>query len=807
MGKRTRSYDNAGAVKGFRKIKNGIELTLDKGTAQVFFYTPEIARIRYTRGEGTPEDSWAVDKRKLNNVKLSFESDDLEFVLQTSALSLHVNKDPMRVVVYDRSRRLLSQDAEWGGCGFKGSGVFCEKSAAGNERFYGFGEKTFNIDRSGSKMTMWNTDYPFHKRGSDPLYITVPFFIGLHSGAAYGVFFDNTWKSFFDLKNTKRGHYTFGAEGGDLDYYFIAGPDMKDVIERFTWLTGRMPMPPRWALGHHQSRWSYKNEDKIRKITGKFREFDIPTDAVHLDIHYMDSYKVFTWDNSRFPDPSGLLDDIAGKGFRTITIIDPGVKISSGYEVYEEGLEDDLFCRDKSGTGYFRGVVWPGETVFPDFSRKEVRDWWAGLIKSFISEYGISGIWNDMNEPSVNIKQHIRKIVAENIVHGERGKDEPHLKLRNVYGLGEAMATRDGQLAARPGERPFLLTRSGYAGIQKYAAVWSGDNSSSWEQFKLSIPLLCGLGLSGVPFVGADIGGFGGNCTPELYARWIQAGVFYPFCRSHSMLASRPQEPWSFGPRVTKIAREYIKLRYSLMPYIYNSFRQSAETGLPVMRPLALDFMNDEPCLTIEDEFMFGASLLVAPVMEPGAKSRVVYLPPGSWVDFHTGRRYGAGGTVVADAPLEKIPVFIRSGHIIPSVMPYSYEGDGRGAPLIVNVERGADATLSLYEDDGISFDYERGKYSVGEYSYEESDGECVLRYKKVKSGYEPARNAIVFKLRGVASFPEEVALNGKKIYESWSGNGDRDYPLNGWRFTSNNGVLSVGFPAGMDEAEIRVVF
>ncbi|MFA6451781.1 MAG: glycoside hydrolase family 31 protein [bacterium] len=807
--KKRRDIEYVGVVRSAKKTRTGLSLELEPGVAEVFFYSPEIARVRVARKSFEPDSSWAVVHDAPSRAVFSTQSDDHEWTLETSALSVRINRDPFRIIFFDRSQRCLSCDAVWGGVGWRGDGVFCEKTSEPAEHFYGFGEKTFPLDRSGSRMAMWNTDHPFNKPGSDPLYVSIPFFIGLHSGAAYGIFFDSPWKSAFDLRRTtrrtSRGTYSYSAEGGELNYYFIAGPDIKNVISRYTWLTGRMPLPPRWSIGYHQSRWSYKNEQKMRRIAVKFRELGVPIDAAHFDIHYMDNYKVFTWDAKRFPDPKGLATSLAEIGCRAVTIVDPGVKIEKGYNVYDEGMEGDYYCREAAG-GYFRGIVWPGKTVFPDFTRGDVREWWAGRVAEFMKEFNVSGIWNDMNEPSVNINP-TRRITTDGMLHGERSSPEPHLKLRNVYGLTEAMATRAGQLSARPEERPFLLTRSGYAGIQRYAAVWSGDNTSSWEHLRLSIPLLCGLGLSGVPFVGADIGGFHGNCSPELYARWIQTGVFYPFCRTHTMLATRPQEPWSFGARVAKIAKEYITLRYKLMPYVYNSFRESAETGLPVMRALPLEFPNDEPCLTIEDEFMFGPALLVAPVVTKGATRRDVYLPPGEWIDYYTGERMAGSAKIQVLAPLEKLPLFIRSGYIIPTTVASMFEGERAWDPLMLNVEIGAGASLSLYEDDGKSFECSKGNYSLIDFVYEEENGGCAFVMKHAKSEYITSRGCIVARFRGVKSFPERVTVNGKTIYEAWSEAGDTELPINGWRYDSKDKTLRVGFPDKKKQARIEVVF
>ncbi|HOX28805.1 MAG TPA: glycoside hydrolase family 31 protein, partial [bacterium] len=401
MREKMKKVENAGKVIKYRRTPCGVDLTLEKGTAAIKICSPEIIRVRVWEKEPETDFSWAVVMKQPKKSDFKLTSDDHDLTIETSVLKAVVHKNPFKMTFFDKSQRKLSEDAI--GAGWKGGAVICEKNAVPSERFYGFGEKTFPIDRRGSKMVMWNTDNPFCKPGGDPLYVTIPFYIGLHSGAAYGVFFDSPWKSWFDVcASGAKKTLGYKAAGGDLNYYFMAGPDVKGVVSNFTRLTGRMNLPPRWSIGNHQSRWSYKTEKRVRSIAKGFADNNIPLDAVHLDIHYMDNYKVFTWNNSRFPEPKQLMDSFSKEGLGVITIIDPGVKIEKGYELYEEGLENDYFCR-RADRRYFRGVVWPGDTVFPDFARKDVRDWWAGHIAAFTAENNVAGIWNDMNDPSVNI--------------------------------------------------------------------------------------------------------------------------------------------------------------------------------------------------------------------------------------------------------------------------------------------------------------------------------------------------------------------------------------------------------------------
>ncbi|MGH7867161.1 MAG: glycoside hydrolase family 31 protein, partial [Candidatus Dormibacteraceae bacterium] len=461
---------------------------------------------------------------------------------------------------------------------------------------------------------MWNSDVYGWGSTTDPLYETVPFFIGLRQGKAYGIFFDNTYRSSFDFGTESPDYFSFGAEGGDLNYYFFSGPDHKAVLGRFTELVGRTPLPARWAIGYHQSRYSYTPEKKVRFIADNFRFRHIPCDAIFLDIAYMDGYRVFTWDLNRFPHPAQMISDLGKEGFHIVTIIDPGVKADSKYWVYQQGLAGNDFVKMPDGSVYI-GKVWPGDSAFPDFTSSRVRAWWGSLYQGLIKD-GVAGFWNDMNEPSVfDVPSKTMPLDATFYDHGLHSS---HAKIHNVYGMLMSEGTNDGMLKARPGARPLVITRDTYAGGQRYATVWTGDNSSTWEHLRISLRELMTMGLSGLDLAGADIGGFALSPSPDLYTRWLEAGVFYPYCRTHTSIGTRDQEPWSYGNRREDINRDSIDLRYRLLPYLYNAFYQSSQTGLPVMRALLLDYPNDPEAVSQENEFLFGDDLLVAPVVKDG---------------------------------------------------------------------------------------------------------------------------------------------------------------------------------------------
>ncbi|MEW5946359.1 MAG: TIM-barrel domain-containing protein [bacterium] len=765
-----------GKVVGCNRVAGGCEFRCENAVASVTFAGKGVVRVRAAPGEGfEPDFSWAVVRNEPSGGTFSVERTRERVVLKAREVSVAVEMKPFHVSFYGPGGTLLNSDAEGGGVSWSGRKIRCRKEMPADERYFGFGEKAFHLDRRGKRMVNWNTDAALHTWNSDPLYQSIPFFIGVGRGRAYGIFFDNSWKSFFDMGASSRRYYTFGAEGGEMNYYFIHAPGAKEILERYTWLTGRMPLPPLWALGYHQSRYSYKDEGSVRRVAARMRALGFPCDVIHLDIHYMDDFRVFTWHPERFPRPEKLLTELRAGGFRVVTIVDPGVKRDTGYRVFREGLESGYFLKKRDGT-LFYGYVWPGETAFPDFSRADVRRWWGEQHRELTGR-GVAGIWNDMNEPSENIKPHARRVSTRRVVHYDGGRYTPHAKNRNVYGLQECRATREGLLRLRPDERPFVLTRAGYAGIQRYAAAWTGDNSSTFRHLRLSIPMLLNMGLSGAPFVGADIGGFTGNCSPELYARWVQLGAFYPFCRTHTAILSRPQEPWSFGRRVAGIARKYISLRYRLLPYIYTLFREAAWTGTPVLRALFMEFPWDEACVGIEDELMVGSSILLAPVLKRGARRRRVYLPAGAdWVDFETLERRAGGVTITADAPLHRMPIFVRAGAIIPTQAHVRCADEITMNPLVVevypaafNAAGGGRSVFTLYEDDGATMKYEEGVFCTTAMECRRRRGGVRFTLHRRKGVYHPGARVCELVFRGVDK-PLEVRLNGEPLEEETGG-------------------------------------
>ncbi|NGZ76039.1 glycoside hydrolase family 31 protein [Saccharibacillus alkalitolerans] len=628
------------------------------------------------------------------------------------------------------------------------------KAMEGGEKFYGLGDKTGPLNKKGYEYEMWNTDDPSpHVESHKSLYKSIPFFITLKERAAYGLFFDNPFKTFFDLGKENADYYYFGADDGNLDYYFIYGPDMKNVVTRYTGLTGRTPLPQLWTLGAHQSRWSYAPEARVMEIAEKFREHDLPLDAIHLDIDYMDGYRVFTWDGERFPDPAAMMDKLKEQGIKIVTIIDPGVKKDRGYSIYDEGLNKGYYATDRDGVTYVN-TVWPGDSVYPDFSDEPVRRWWAGNQK-IMTDAGVAGIWNDMNEPA-----SFTGPLPDDVRFKNDGRETDHREVHNVYGHLMSKSTFDGILEAT-GKRPFVITRAAYAGTQKYSTVWTGDNQSFWEHLRLSIPMTLNLGLSGFAFNGCDVGGFSHDCTPELLARWVQVGAFSPLFRNHTAIGTRDQEPWAYDEATLDAYRKAMKLRYRLLPYLYDLMREAEQTGLAPTRPLVLEFPEDPAVHEIDDQFLFGSRMLIAPVVEQGKRHRAVYLPEGKWYDFVTGEAQEGGRAILADAPLDVCPIYVRAGAFLPTYPDQKYVGERKIEELLLDVYPGTGEYVHT-QDDGESFDYRSGGYNEYRFEQTERDGELEIALEKTHAGYADAYRSFRITVHGLNA--SSVELGGQAV-------------------------------------------
>lgn len=693
-----------GAVQQVALAANQVRLNTDNAHVEVTVYSPTVIRVRMDKQPLGRDHSFAVIA-KPQQADAKITQDDKEIVIATGQLTARIAKKPFAVTFTTPDGKVISQDEPGLSTSWIGEEVTTYKKLQDGERFIGLGEKGGDLDRRGRAYTNWNSDVGMHDNSTDPLYATVPFYIGIHSGLSYGIFFDNSYQSDFNFGASNNRFSSFGAHGGEMDYYFIHHPQVAGIIGAYTALTGRMPLPPLWSLGYQQNRYSYYPESEVMRIASTLREKQIPADGITLDIHYMDAYKLFTWDKARFPDPSGMTKRLNQMGFKTTVIVDPGIKVEQGYGAYERGVKDDIFAKYVDGS-YYTGEVWPGWCHFPDFTGEQGRAWWRKEVGIYARQ-GVAGIWNDMNEIATWGQK-----MPNNVLFDFDGVPTTHKEARNVYALGMVRASYEGMKAAT-GQRPFMLTRAGYSGLQRYTAIWTGDNTANEDHMLLGVRLLNSLGTSGIPFTGMDIGGFFGTATPPLYMRWFQIGAFTPYFRNHSGFGNKAAEPWTQGEPVLENVREYVNLRYRLLPYLYSAFHDASVTGEPVMRTLAIDHTHEPKVYdkAYQNQYLFGKAFLVAP-FKPGQQFGKVYFPSGAWYDLHSDALLQGGQESIVELTDQKLPVFVKAGAIIPEQTLVQSTAEQPGDTLTIHVYKGEQGNATTYyEDDGISFGHEKGDY------------------------------------------------------------------------------------------------
>jgi alpha-glucosidase len=686
-------------------LQNGVQATRGGASMRVEALTDSILRVRVAPGGHWSEDaSWAVpqqvraERAAVQPATDGFSTPAMVVRIDPATLALTVT-DPQGHTIVSDDRQPIRLD---------GPRFTLQKVLPLGEHIYGLGDKTGNFDRRGESFVDWNTDAYGFQRDTDPIYKSVPFFIAAGgAGGAYGLFLDNSWRSWFDFGHREAGTIAIGADGGPIDYYIIAGPTVRDVVRRYTDLTGKAPLPPMWALGFQQSRYSYLSADEVRGIAARLRKERIPADVIWLDIDYQDRNRPFTTNKQTFPDLKKLVSDVGAEGFRLVAITDLHIADApdQGYAPYDSGIAGDHFLKNPDGSLYV-APVWPGPSVFPDFTRASTRAWWGSLYKDFVAD-GVAGFWNDMNEPA--IFDTPTKTMPLDTVHRIEGdgfapRTASHAEIHNVYGMENGRATHDGLLSLRPNVRPFVMTRASFAGGQRYAVTWTGDNSSSWDHLKLAVQQMLSLGLSGFTWSGADIPGFTGGAGPELATRWFEIGAFTPVFRDHSAKDTPRAEPWVDGPAQLAIRRKYIEARYRLLPYFYAVAEESARTGDPFMRPTFYDYpqMQQAPC-DQSMAFTVGADLLVAGPPKPDSPYPYdVCLPGKGWYDYWTGGR--VTGEKFSETPkLDRLPVFVRPGAIIPKQALIQSTAQVPHGPLQLEIYPGDDCRGEIYLDDGVS--------------------------------------------------------------------------------------------------------
>jgi alpha-glucosidase len=606
-----------------------------------------------------------------------------------------------------------------------------------DEHFYGLGDHPGPLDRRGYCFVNWNSDVPAaHEETMKSLYKSFPLYYGLREAGAYGIYLDSSEKTFFDF-GVNSQEVTFGVLTGNDPFYLALGEDLKEVIGIFSKILGTYPLPPLWALGYGQCRWSYASEKEAEEVLLNYKKASIPLTTLYLDIDYMDGYRIFTSDNNRFPHFKEWISSLHTRGYKLITILDPGVKVDKNYSIYQEGIDKGHFAT--IGQKVYENEVWPGLSVYPSFNEEKTRTWWGDKI-SFLTDLGVDGIWDDMNEPA-----SFKGPLPLDVKFGK----EPHSSIHNLYGYYMSQATFEGLKKQRPNARPFVITRACFAGIERFSSVWTGDNQSLWSHLVMALPQQMNIGLSLEPFVGTDIGGFGGDCPEELMCRWIEVGAFSPLMRNHSAMGTKHQEPYRYSISVQAIYRKWVQFRYSLLPYLYDAFYFHQSTGLPIIRPLALESSIDKGLLTDGSEFMFGDNLLVAPITQSGVSARAVAFPSSCrFYDYFNMENSYAGGSLAAvSLPLDSCGVYAKAGSIIP-LNPDGYYDASKPSPILLLRLFPGQGKYIHYQDAGDGYGYLKGEYNL----YEFTNNNGTISIKILHQGYKLYEEIKAISSSGVTS-------------------------------------------------------
>ena len=688
-------------------IVNGQEIVFEAGGVfgKVAVYSPSVIRVRLDKKPLGRDFSYAVVAQP-QKVKTIITQNEESVTIFTDSLKAVIHKKPFAIAYYTTEGQLINQDEPGLTTGWVGEEVTTYKTMMPGERFIGLGEKTGNLDRKGNAYTNWNSDTYGYQVDQDPIYSTIPFYIGIHHKLNYGVFMDNTYQSDFNFGASNNRFSSFGAHGGEMNYYFIYNQNIAGIIQSYTALTGRMKMPPLWSLGYQQNRYSYYPDTEVLRIAQTLREKKIPSDGITLDIHYMDRYQLFTWDKNRFPDPAELTSKLNKLGFKLTVIVDPGIKVEKGAPAYESGAKDSVFIQYPDKT-FYTGQVWPGWCNFTDFTSEKGRAWWRKQVK-FFADNGVSGIWNDMNEISTWGQK-----MPSNVLFDFDGAKTTHLQAHNVYALEMIRSSYEGAREHFK-ERPFILTRSGYAGLQRYSAIWTGDNRAEENHMLLGVRLMNSLGLSGVSFTAMDIGGFTGGASTSLFTRWMQIGAFIPYYRNHTALNTKASEPWAYGEDALEISRNYINFRYKLIPYMYSNFYESAQTGMPVMRSLAINYTFDPKVYdpAFQNQYMFGGAFMIAPFESTKEYGRI-YFPGGTWYNLYNDEQIQGQQEAVEPLNMSHLPVFVKESSIIPMQSLVQTTSEAPTDTLTLHIYNGRlNNTFILYQDDGKSYNYENNDFN-----------------------------------------------------------------------------------------------
>ncbi|MGC1781192.1 MAG: TIM-barrel domain-containing protein [Acidobacteriaceae bacterium] len=785
---------------GSSSLRNGIEIQSGEIREEIIALQENVLRITIARNGAFPKDaSWAVlTKARNHTVAVTPDNGSERVGFRTKLLQVQIDRKTLELTVRDADGTIVQQDAR--PMDFHEKSFRIYKTMPVDEHYFGLGDKPGPLDHRNEAFTLWNTDAYRFQESTDPLYKSIPFFMTFRAGRAAGVLLDNTWRSSFDFGKESPTVYSFGAVNGPVDYYIIYGPSPRRVVESYAWLTGTPPLPPMWALGYQQSRYSYYPQSRVLEIADRLRHDRIPADAIYLDIDFQEKNRPFTVDRQRFPDFSGMIAKLNAENFHVVAITDPHIANlpAQHYFPYDSGIAGSHFVRNPDGS-IFTGMVWPGPSVFPDFTRQQTRQWWGSLYREFYRE-GIAGFWNDMNEPSVfnTVSKTIPLDVIDHIDEpGFQTRSTTQAEVHNIYGLENSRATFDGLKQIKPDLRPFVLTRATYAGGQRYAVTWTGDNSSTWNHLRLSTFMIENLGLSGFAFSGADVGGYAGTPPPDLLTKWFEIATFQPIDRDHTEKGTENQEPWVDGPAQEAIRRRFIEERYRLMLYLYTLAEEASRTGMPMVRPLFLEFPNaasDHRPIDVDvdasGEFLLGPDLLIAPSPYPEElDGHAVEFPSTNWYDYWTGKRVPGPVSLAAanvirplvphdEVPLSiqvhhdlaTLPVFVRAGSILPTAPLVESTNETPQGPLTLRVyapnPAGNDPCGGkLYIDDGRTYAYRHGAYLRMKFTCHLTKHKLTLNIAAHRGSYPAWWKEIRLEIYGWEPREHTVFLNGNPLH------------------------------------------
>jgi len=724
----------------------------EQAELEICFLSTDLVRVDWK--PGIPPIPYGIARQDWSEVETNLEKTTEGWVVSTTALKVIITEQGSLKLQNSDGKTLREELPPQR----QGEAWTHRAKLRQEEHIYGLGERAASLDLRRPKTQgqqiesyrLWHYDAGgIYSSGTDPLYLCIPVYLGLHREGSYLVFYENTYSgnvTFSDLAE-------ISFEGGALRYYLTAGSPAQ-LLERYTELTGRPPLPPRWVFGYHQSRWGYETEQGVRETAQGFQTHDLPLSAIHLDIDCKDNFRSFTIDPDRFPKLREFNQELAAKGVRLIAIVNPGVKASRNSKLFEEGRAQEVFCTYPNGK-LALAPVWPGMCAFPDFTNPLARHWWSRQYE-YLLDLGITGFWHDMNEPGV-FTLWGDATLPRPTQHSMEGKGGTHVEAHNIYGLLQAQAGYEALREYQPEKRPFIVSRSGWAGLQRYAWTWTGDVETSWQGLRQTMPTVLGMGLSGIPYTGPDIGGFKGNPSDELYLRWFQMASFLTFCRTHSANNVKPRTPWSYGGAVLNIVREFLRLRYRLIPYFYTLAWEATQTGHPPIRPLFWSDPDDDRLWSVENAFFLGDALLVYPIVEEGARERNAILPKGRWYNFWDDAIVEGAREINLEAPLEQIPLLVKAGSILPME---------EGQQLILHLYPPVQGTSTgcLYSDAGDGYgDWRLDKFCLVrdsnnlELTWEEQ-GEYSFPYQSVQLYLHG------FKLQQAWVDGEEVAVRGNQV-------------------------------------------